>query len=212
MSLLLLPVLIAYSLLKIDIFLNAIADPSKSFNEAVDKLFQRSFVDDCVKMMQTLSLSAYCLLWFEKKKFLVFYCRSIQKLQWSCWRAVSAPFVEKCIEHTVNTTPTCVNCLFCTQKKIFLVSIVDPSKSFNKAVDELFQPISGCKFMEHDVNTIAIYFYCPQLLFHTYLMQICRKTNFYHVGHLPRIIGCTKMTQKVLEIIFFCFKHSLTSY
>ena len=98
------------------------------------------------------------------------------------------------------------------KKRIFNVSTADASSSFNEAVDELFQPISGCKCMEQDVNTIAVYFYCPQLLFHTYLMQICRKTNFYLTGHLLRIIGCAKMTQKVLEIIFFCFKHSLTSY
>ena len=120
--------------------------------------------------------------------------------------------VEKYIEHDVNTSATCVYCLFCIKRQIFSVLIANHSKSFNEAVDELFQPISGCKCMEQDVNTIAVYFYCPQLLFHTYLMQICQKTNFNLVGYLPRIIGCAKMTQKVLEIIFFCFKHSLTSY
>ena len=157
-------VLTAYSALKKKrIFNVSPADPSSSFNEAVDELLQQLLV-------------------------------------------------EKYIEHDVNTSATCVNCLFCIKWQIFSVLIANHSKSFNEAVDELFQPISGCKCMEHDVNTIAFYFYCPQLLFHTYLMQICQKTNFYLVGYLPRIIGCAKMTQKVLEIIFFCFKHSLTSY
>ena len=98
------------------------------------------------------------------------------------------------------------------KKKADFLLAPDTICSCIEAVDELFQYTLGYDRMEHDVNTIAFYFYCPQLLFHTYLMQICRKTNFYLVGHLPRIIGCAKMTQKVLEIIFFCFKHSLTSY
>ena len=62
MSLLLLPVLIAYSLSKIDIFLVAIADPSKSFNEAVDKLFQH--ILGCKSMesdVNAIAICVYCL-------------------------------------------------------------------------------------------------------------------------------------------------------
>ena len=62
MSLLLPPVLIAYSLLRKDIFLVAIADPSKSFNEAVDKLFQHIF--GCKSMesdVKAIAIGVYCL-------------------------------------------------------------------------------------------------------------------------------------------------------
>ena len=72
MSLLLLPVLIAYSLLKIDIFLVAIADPSKSFNEAVDELFQH--ILGCKSMendVNTIAICVHCLFCFKKAKFTV---------------------------------------------------------------------------------------------------------------------------------------------
>ena len=158
-----------------------------------------------------LVLTAYCDL-KKKRIFNVSTADASSSFNEAVDELFQHLLVEKCIEHDVSTSATCVNCLFCIKWQIFSVLIANHSKSFNEAVDELFQPISGCKCMEHDVNTIAFYFYCPQLLFHTYFMQICQKTNFNLVGYLPRIIGCAKMTQKVLEIIFFCFKHSLTSY
>ena len=67
MSLLLLPVLIAYSLSKIDIFLVAIADSSKSFNEAVDKLFQSSWVVNLWKVLSML-LQYVSIAYFAKEK------------------------------------------------------------------------------------------------------------------------------------------------
>ena len=67
MSLLLLPVLIAYSLSKIDTFLVAIADPSKSFNEAVDKLFQSSWVVNLWKVMSML-LQYVSIAYLAKEK------------------------------------------------------------------------------------------------------------------------------------------------
>ena len=79
MSLLLLPVLIAYSLLKIDIFLVAIADPSKSFNEAVDKLFQH--ILGCKSMendVNAIAICVYCLLCFKKAKLVLVIAASLQ--------------------------------------------------------------------------------------------------------------------------------------
>merc|ERR1711951_78189 len=43
------------------------ANPSSSFNEAVDKLFQHSFVDECMEIISILLSSAYCLFCLKKK-------------------------------------------------------------------------------------------------------------------------------------------------
>ena len=150
-----------YSATKKKNFIELTADTNCSFIEAVDELFQQSSADELMEIMSTPLLSAYCLFCFEKKKdFQCFCCRCIWQLPWSSWRAVPAPLVEKCIEHDVIASATCVDCLFFIKNRHFLGCNCRSLQKLQWSSWQAVPVILGCKSMESAVNAIAICVYC----------------------------------------------------
>ena len=108
---------------------------------------------NALKILLALSLCMIIAFSTDQLFFQWFYCRSLQQLQWSSWRAAPAPFIKECTKH-VNTLHMCP---FCLKKQTNLnVLTTDTFSSFIEAVDELFQHTLSYECMEHHVHTIAM--------------------------------------------------------